>query len=169
MDRRLVPGESAESVLAGIQAVVEPLGATERISIQPMPTHTGLRLDGPSFCPGWLLPESGPLLATGKATGATLFGEEPGVGVWRFSTDGTIEARKYCDIAGQPGGDHLFLVDQRSVQRIDCGDVALTYGRQLTEDIRNRTETAMTHAHCFLVSELALAAEANATRLGNLR
>ena len=98
-----------------------------------------------------------------------------GLGTWGdgrlfiLGTDGTIEARKYCDIAGQPGGDHLFLVDQRSVQRIDCGDVALTYGRQLIEDIRNRTETAMTHAHCFLVSELALAAEANATRLGNLR
>ena len=97
-----------------------------------------------------------------------------GLGTWGdgrlfiLGTDGTIEARKYCDIAGQPGGDHLFLVDQRSVQRIDCRDVALTYGRQLVEDIRNRTETAMTHAHCFLVSELALAAEANATRLGNL-
>ena len=97
-----------------------------------------------------------------------------GLGTWGdgrlfiLGTDGYIEARKYCDIAGQPGGDHLFLVDQRSTRRIDCGDVALTYGRQLIEDIRNRTETAMTHAHCFLVSELALAAEANAARLGNL-
>jgi len=98
-----------------------------------------------------------------------------GLGMWGdgrlfiLGTDGTIEVRKYCDIAGQPGGDHLFLVDQRSTRRIDCADVALTYGRQLIEDIRNRTETAMTHAHCFLVSELALAAEANAAKLGNLR
>jgi putative selenium metabolism hydrolase len=92
VDRRLVPGESAESVLAGIQAVVEPLGATARIPIQPVLTHTGLRLDGPSFYPGWLLPESDPLLAAGKATGAALFGAEPGVGIWRFSTDGTYSA-----------------------------------------------------------------------------
>ena len=92
VDRRLVPGESAESVLAGIRAVVEPLGATARIPIQPVLTHTGLRLDGPSFYPGWLLPESDPLLAAGKATGAALFGAEPGVGVWRFSTDGTYSA-----------------------------------------------------------------------------
>jgi putative selenium metabolism hydrolase len=92
VDRRLVPGESAESVLAGIRSVVESLGATARIPIQPVLTHTGLRLDGPSFYPGWLLPESDLLLAAGKATGAALFGEEPGVGVWRFSTDGTYSA-----------------------------------------------------------------------------
>ena len=92
VDRRLVPGESAGSVLAGIRSVVEPLGATARIPIQPVLTHTGLRLDGPGFYPGWLLPESDPLLAAGKATGAALFGAEPGVGVWRFSTDGTYSA-----------------------------------------------------------------------------
>jgi putative selenium metabolism hydrolase len=92
VDRRLVPGESAESVLAGIRAVVEPLGATACIHTQPVLTHTGLRLDGPSFYPGWLLPEPDPLLAAGKATGAALFGAEPSVGVWRFSTDGTYSA-----------------------------------------------------------------------------
>ena len=98
-----------------------------------------------------------------------------GLGTWGdgrlfiLGTNGYIEARKYCDIAGRPGGDHLFLVDQGSAQYIDCADVALTYGRQLIEDIRNRTENAMTHAHCFLASELALEAEAKAARLGHLR
>jgi len=95
-----------------------------------------------------------------------------GLGTWGdgrlfiLGTDGYIEARKYCDIAGRPGGDHLFLVDQKGVQYMDCRDVALPYGRQLIADIRNRTETAMTHAHCFLASELALAAEAAAVRVG---
>jgi len=98
-----------------------------------------------------------------------------GLGTWGdgrlfiLGTNGYIEARKYCDITGRPGGDHLFLVNRDSPQYIDCRDVALTYGRQLIEDIRHRTETAMTHAHCFLASELALQAEAKATRLGHLR
>lgn len=92
VDRRLVPGETAESVLAGIRAAVEPLGATACIPIQPVLTHTGLRLDGPSFYPGWLLAEDTPLMHAGKATGAALFGTEPGVGVWRFSTDGAYSA-----------------------------------------------------------------------------
>ncbi len=92
VDRRLVPGETAESVLAGIRAVVEPLGATATIPIQPVLAHTGLRLDGPAFYPGWLLPEGDPLLAVGKATCRALWGAEPAVGVWRFSTDGAYSA-----------------------------------------------------------------------------
>jgi hypothetical protein len=59
-------------------------------------------------------------------------------------------------------------VDQKGIQYIDCNEVELPYGRQLADDIINRTETAMPQTHVFLASELALRAEANATRLGNL-
>jgi putative selenium metabolism hydrolase len=92
VDRRMVPGETRDSVLYGIRAVVEPLGATARIGDQPVRTHTGQRLDGPSFFPGWLLDEQHPLLAAGRAAGAALWGAPPPVGVWRFSTDGTYSA-----------------------------------------------------------------------------
>jgi acetylornithine deacetylase/succinyl-diaminopimelate desuccinylase-like protein len=92
VDRRTVPGETAASVLAGIRAAVGPLGAAARIPIQPVLTHTGLRLDGPAFYPGWLLAEDHPLIAAGKATHVALWGAEPALGVWRFSTDGTYSA-----------------------------------------------------------------------------
>lgn len=92
VDRRLVPGETPEGVLAGIRAAVEPLGATARIPDQPVLTHTGLRLDGPAFYPGWLLPEDDPLLAVGQATCRALWGEPAAVDVWRFSTDGAYSA-----------------------------------------------------------------------------
>ncbi|HEX2915706.1 MAG TPA: Gfo/Idh/MocA family oxidoreductase [Chloroflexia bacterium] len=82
-----------------------------------------------------------------------------------LGTEGYIELRKYVDIAGREGGNHLFVVDQKGVEHIDCKDVFLPYGSQLVNDIVNRTETAMTQAHCFLASELALKAEANATRI----
>ncbi len=82
-----------------------------------------------------------------------------------LGTEGYIEARKYVDIAGSPGGDHLFLVDGKEVQRIDCGDVELPYAKQLLADVRDRTETAMSQAHCFLASQLALEAQAKAVRL----
>ena len=85
-----------------------------------------------------------------------------------LGTEGYIELRKYCDIAGRPGGDHLFLVDHTDTHYIDCHDVELPYGRQLIGDIINRTETAMPQAHCFRVSALALQAQAQAQRLGNL-
>jgi len=92
VDRRMVPGETSDSVLGGIRAVVEPLGATARIPDQPVLTHTGQHLDGPSFFPGWLLDEHHPLVSAGLATGAALWGAPPAVGVWRFSTDGTYSA-----------------------------------------------------------------------------
>lgn len=82
-----------------------------------------------------------------------------------LGTEGYIEARKYVDIAGRPGTDHLFLVDQKSTQYIDCKDVPLPFAGQLIYDVINRTETAMCQAHCFLTSEIALKAEAQATRL----
>jgi len=98
VDRRLVPGETAESVLAGIRSVVEPLGARTRIPEQPVLTHTGLHLDGPAFYPGWLLPDTDPLVTAGQVTAAALWGTAPAVGVWRFSTDGTYSA----GVAGIP-------------------------------------------------------------------
>jgi predicted dehydrogenase len=79
-------------------------------------------------------------------------------------TEGYIELRKYLDIAGQPGGDHLFLVDRRGMQRIDCADVELPYGRCLAQDILNRTETAMPQARCLNAMELALTAQVMAER-----
>jgi len=83
-----------------------------------------------------------------------------------LGTDGYIEVRKNVDVAGRPGGDHLFLVDQKETRYIDCKDQRLPYGGQLVDDVLNRTETAMPQTHCFLAMELALQAEKQAQRLG---
>lgn len=82
-----------------------------------------------------------------------------------LGTDGYMELRKYIDIDGRPGGNHLFLVDQKTTRYIDCSEMELPYGPALVQDILNRTETAMPQEHCFLASELALKAEANATKI----
>jgi hypothetical protein len=77
-----------------------------------------------------------------------------------------MELRKNIDIVGREGGNHLFLVDNKDMRYIDCGEVELPYGPALVQDILNRTETAMTQEHCFLATELALKAEKNAVRIG---
>jgi predicted dehydrogenase len=82
-----------------------------------------------------------------------------------LGTDGFIEIRKNVDIGGRPGGSHLFIVDQKQTRYIDCKDVVLPYGAQLVSDVLDRTDTAMTQAHCFLATELMLKAQANATKL----
>src|SRR6266540_1821 len=82
-----------------------------------------------------------------------------------LGTDGFIEIRKNVDIGGRPGGNHLFLVDQKETRYIDCRNVALPYGEQLVSDVLNRTETAMPQAHCFLATELMLEAQKRAQRV----
>jgi predicted dehydrogenase len=83
-----------------------------------------------------------------------------------LGTKGFIEIRKNVDIAGRPGGSHLFLVDQKETRYIDCSKVALPYGEQLVADVLNRTETAMPQAHCFLATELVLQAQKQARNVG---
>ncbi|MGH9162044.1 MAG: Gfo/Idh/MocA family protein [Vicinamibacteraceae bacterium] len=85
-----------------------------------------------------------------------------------LGTDGFIEIRKNIDIGGRPGGNHLFLVDQKETRYIDSSDVTLPYGERLVDDVLNRTESSMPQAHIFLAMELALVAEKNAQRLDRL-
>jgi predicted dehydrogenase len=82
-----------------------------------------------------------------------------------LGTEGYIDLRKYVDIAGRAGTDHLFLVDRNGTRHVDCSDTSLPYYARLIADVFERTETAMPQAHCFKVCELALAAQAHAVRL----
>jgi predicted dehydrogenase len=82
-----------------------------------------------------------------------------------LGTQGYIELRKYVDIAGRDGTDHLFLVTNQETRYVDCSDAPLPYYERLCRDVFERTETAMAQAHCFKVCELALRAQATAARL----
>ncbi len=82
-----------------------------------------------------------------------------------IGTEGFIEVRKNVDIGGRKGGNHLFLVNQKETQYIDCSKVTLTYGTQLVDDVVNRTETALPQAHCFLAMELAIKAQKMARKI----
>lgn len=80
-----------------------------------------------------------------------------------LGTDGYIEVRKNTDIAsGNKGGNHLYLVNNKEMVHMDCNNEVLPFGPRFVNDVLNRTETAMTQEHCFLVTELALKAQKNA-------
>jgi predicted dehydrogenase len=85
-----------------------------------------------------------------------------------LGTEGYIEIRKNTDLGGRAGGSHLFYANQSGMDYLDCSQVDLPYGRQLLEDIHNRTQTAIPQKHVFLASELALRADQQAIRLGHL-
>ncbi len=76
-----------------------------------------------------------------------------------LGTEGTIELRKYVDVGGAAGTDHLFLVNGSRCERMNCADAGLPYFARLAADIRDRTETAMPQAHAFKVMELAITAQ----------
>lgn len=84
-----------------------------------------------------------------------------------IGTEGYIEVRKNIDIAGRPGANHLFLIDGQGTRVIDTTQTELPFGHLFLGDILARTETAMTQAHSFLASELALRAQAAAQRIGS--
>jgi len=83
-----------------------------------------------------------------------------------LGTDGFIEIRKNIDIgSSHEGGDHLYIVNQKQTQYIDCSKEPLPYGPSLVDDVVNRTETAMTQEHCFYATELALQAQKISQRI----
>jgi predicted dehydrogenase len=91
-----------------------------------------------------------------------------GLGTWGdgrlfiLGTEGYIELRKYLDIAGRPGGNHLFIVDRKQTRYIDCSNVVLPFGQQFVADIVNRTHIAQDQEQALLATELVLKAQRNA-------
>lgn len=81
-----------------------------------------------------------------------------------LGTEGTIELRKYVDVGGRPGGDHVFLTNRTRCEWIDARRVGTPYFARLAADIRDRTETAMAQSHAFRVTELAIEAQRRAER-----
>lgn len=112
-----------------------------QIALQSDTGHGYIRVD-------WYTPDALPNWGDGRLT--------------ILGTEGTIELRKYVDIAGAPGTDHLFLVNGTRCEKIDCADAGLPYFAALIHDIQHRTQTAMPQAHAFKTMELALRAQAMA-------
>ena len=105
--------------------------------------------------------------ATSGSTGSRPTASAPGATAASrsWARTATSSCSKYIDIAGRPGGDHLFLVDGKGPATSTATARSLPYGRALRDDVLDRTETAMTQAHCFLAMELALQAQAQAARI----
>ena len=98
----------------------------------------------------WFTPEGLPTWGDGRLT--------------IIGTEGYIELRKYIDIAGRPGTDHLFLVNRDGPRHIDCSTVERPFGRQFLNDVRNRTEIAMPQQRCYNAMKMALTAQQMAER-----
>jgi predicted dehydrogenase len=80
---------------------------------------------------------------------------------------GTIELRKYVDVARDKSGNHVYLTDENGEHHFEVeGKVGFRFFGELILDCIHRTEKAMTQAHAFKAAELALKAQTAAKRLG---
>jgi predicted dehydrogenase len=82
-----------------------------------------------------------------------------------LGTEGFIELRKYLDLDGRPGGDHLFLSNGAGTRHIDASGETLSYFARFLADVRARTATAMPKGHALTVTRLAIAAQERAARI----
>ncbi len=77
-----------------------------------------------------------------------------------IGTEGTIEIRKYVDVARSSEKDHIYLVNKDGEQHLEVfGKVGFPFFGELILDCIHRTEKAMTQAHVFKASELCLLAQ----------
>ena len=81
-----------------------------------------------------------------------------------LGTEGYIELRKYIDIAGRSGGNHLIVADRNGVEYIDCSRVHLPFGQQFVTDIVEGSSIAQDQDQALLAAELVLTAQKQATR-----
>jgi predicted dehydrogenase len=83
--------------------------------------------------------------------------------IFIVGTQGTLELRKYLDLARSSATDHVYLVNEKGEQHIPvAGKVGYRFFGELILDSLNRTEKAMTQAHVFKAAELCLQAQAKA-------
>lgn len=92
-----------------------------------------------------------------------------GLGAWGdgrvfiIGTEGTIEIRKYIDVATSPDGDHVYLVDRTGEHRYEVtGKVGFVFFGKFIRDCLDGTETAISQEHTFEAMRATLAAQAEA-------
>lgn len=92
VDRRLTAGETRESIVAELQALPGAEKATVGIVNVDEPSHTGYRKPCEEYFPPWFLPPDHPLVLAGAEAFRAVFGREPVIERWDFSTNGTYTA-----------------------------------------------------------------------------
>jgi len=100
LDRRLTWGETKESALAEIRAIIEKLkmDAKVELPIYREKAFTGTIYPMEKYYPTWKLEENHPLVQAGVTSYRALFEKEPMVDKWTFSTNGVT----ICGVHGIP-------------------------------------------------------------------
>ncbi len=98
LDRRFIPGETAEQALAQIETILKDIGQGDpsfqgsvRVRELEEVSYTGVKTLGRKVMPPWLTPADHPKVTRVCAALGEL-GHEPESGYWNFATDGSHTA-----------------------------------------------------------------------------
>ncbi len=106
LDRRLTHGETKESAVAEVEAVLSDPEAKVSVLHYEGLAYTGLKYGMEKYFPTWVMPEDHPYVQLGVEVGSELFGEAPKVDKWVFSTNGvTIKGIHGIPCIGYGPGD----------------------------------------------------------------
>ena len=106
LDRRLTAGETQETALAEVRALLDdPTAVVSVLDYQGL-AYTGLRYGMPKYYPTWTIPADHAAVKAGAAVHEELFGRAPRVDRWTFSTNGvTINGLYGIPVIGFGPGD----------------------------------------------------------------
>ncbi len=100
VDRRLTAGEDAELALNQIRELPAAKAAKAEVTMYSYdrPAYTGLVYPTPCDFPSWVVPEDAPAVQSTASAYRSLFGKEPRIDKWTFSTNGV----SICGMFGIP-------------------------------------------------------------------
>jgi len=109
LDRRLTWGETKESAIKEIEALIEGLNAKVEMLNYEETSFTGLRYGMEKYYPTWKLEEEHPMIQLAAETFEKTFEKKPRIDKWTFSTNGvTINGYYGIPVIGfGPGNEVL--------------------------------------------------------------
>jgi putative selenium metabolism hydrolase len=98
IDRRVTFGDTLESALAEVQAIIDRSPARADLTLNMLtyaePSYTGFVLPLDKYFPAWALDAAHPLVRAAQTATAQVYGAPAQSGKWDFSTNGTYWAGK---------------------------------------------------------------------------
>lgn len=109
LDRRLTWGETKESAIKEIETLIAGMNAKVELLNYEETAYTGLRYGMEKYYPTWKVEENHEIVQAGIKAFRELFGGEPRVDKWTFSTNGvTINGLYGIPVIGFGPGNEIF-------------------------------------------------------------
>jgi putative selenium metabolism hydrolase len=90
LDRRLTWGETKESAVKEIEALIKGMNAKVEVLDYEETAYTGLKYGMEKYYPTWKIPEDHEIVKTGVKAYENLFEKKPKIDKWTFSTNGVV-------------------------------------------------------------------------------